>query len=1005
MYTFCKVRGAKVVVGFFNNEPRYLDLVLGALERATYVDAEDQPDWHVSYVLLLWLSHLLLAPFDLATISSNQAKSGTLSALDLQDDVPAIARRVIAVGFSYITSSTKAQDATASMLVRLASRPDMQVVQLPQKLVTWALQQLETDSIENTVMIHNRVGPLRFLAGMSLAAGSAEFGHLLPPIYRMCLKISESSAGSEASAVEKKVIIKIFRNIALISLRPASGPLLSFLEVTSVLEEVIDFLLLSLADRDTPVRYAASKAIGNIVLELEDEMGHEVIQAVLDIFKEDVPKDRTTFDVRAVNPLRWHGLTLALAHVLFKRSASPAQLEDIIEALLLALNFEQRTATGSSVGTNVRDAACFGIWSLSRRYTTAELLSVTQLRVSISNQHASDISVPQALAIQVLLSATLDPAGNIRRGSSAALQELIGRHPNQVHEGISLVQIVDYQAVGLRRRAMVDVACKAADLHAMYWSALVDGLLGWRGVGSSDVASRDSAASALGLLSVLSKAIQTGTLVQNVLKAVGRTPHHDTEMLHGLYLSLSYILDEARSGHTSGQQTFNASTMQQVWQVFSRDSLALHDYPSRALRAQLPTAVARLLSSLSRGSLVSRDANEMCSDASVLSDRQPPYRPDLRGVEAVLERLLARSEEPVLQMVPSVVKAVLSLKLELDVSLGALEFQDLIHRVRLDGERTTLSGAGRAIALGTLYDPYTSSARVVTKPDDLPPPNSVYPPPLIHEYNDHEKAIRIVTVLTELVTAKNVDWRVVGLRSLQLAIEGTGNLLKDVSSPPNAPKIGQVTAILVTALHQGLNDYTVDERGDVGSLVRLQAIECTSVLWDMHPTIEDSEGQPVLLSDMLRLSFEKMDRVRLRAAQSLSKQKACGKVGNNPKDLDISSLAYFNHMLRPLQTSECAWQRTAIWHGCVSCCGISAEPLLQSSRTALAEVLSSMQPAALNENMSTFAAVLKYLLEGGGNIHPALELLAFLLDMQIPQRLRGTDFKWVLHNRMRVNDY
>lgn len=55
------------------------------------------------------------------------------------------------------------------------------------------------------------------------------------------------------------------------------------------------------------------------------------------------------------------------------------------------------------------------------------------------------------MAVQLLLSACLDPAGNIRRGSSAALQELIGRHPNQVTEGIAIVQIVDYQAVGLRK--------------------------------------------------------------------------------------------------------------------------------------------------------------------------------------------------------------------------------------------------------------------------------------------------------------------------------------------------------------------------------------------------------------------------------------------------------------------------------------------------------------------------------------------------------------------------
>jgi hypothetical protein len=44
--------------------------------------------------------------------------------------------------------------------------------------------------------------------------------------------------------------------------------------------------------------------------------------------------------------------------------------------------------------------------------------------------------------------------------------------------------------------------------------------------------------------------------------------------------------------------------------------------------------------------------------------------------------------------------------------------------------------------------------------------------------------------------------------------------------------------------------------------------------------------------------------------------------------------------------------------------------------------------------MATFSDILKSMLIDNANMHPALELLAFLLDMQILQRLAGTDFKW-----------
>lgn len=36
IYTLCKVRGAKVIVGFLNNEPRYLDPILTKLEDVTF---------------------------------------------------------------------------------------------------------------------------------------------------------------------------------------------------------------------------------------------------------------------------------------------------------------------------------------------------------------------------------------------------------------------------------------------------------------------------------------------------------------------------------------------------------------------------------------------------------------------------------------------------------------------------------------------------------------------------------------------------------------------------------------------------------------------------------------------------------------------------------------------------------------------------------------------------------------------------------------------------------
>ena len=199
--------------------------------------------------------------------------------------------------------------------------------------------------------------------------------------------------------------------------------------------------------------------------------------------------------------------------------------------------------------------------------------------------------------------------------------------------------------------------------------------------------------------------------------------------------------------------------------------------------------------------------------------------------------------------------------------------------------------------------------------------------------------------------------------------------------------------IILHAVHRGLNDYTIDERGDIGSLVRLQAISCTSCLLAREDLNSKSDLLQLLHADIYRLSLEKLDRVRLAAAQV--RHLYLGLQLRPDNVATVSSLQYFIESLSPLAVDEPDWKYTALLDGCVSCAGISAEPLLQASRTALVHQLNATSQEQSTKLMSAFAAIMKSLLLEGSNIHPALELLAFLLDVQLPQRLTGaTDFKW-----------
>lgn len=941
IYTLCKVRGAKVIVGFLNNEPRYLDPILTKLENVTFDQSTEEMSWKVPYVLLLWLSHLLLTPFDLASISAKPVRDESYTGrMTLHADLPTVAQRVIQVGGTHLSASTKAQDAAAAMLVRLATRPDMQRFQVADSLVEDAIAGL-TPSAESPSTIYQQLGPLRFLAGI---ATSADVSHVLPSIYRSCERLSADVTASPVTenAVGKKLIVKIFRNIAILTLRlpSVSGPLLSFLQTNGVLEDVIDHLLQSLGDRDTPVRYAAAKAISLIISELEPEMGHEVIQAVLDTFKEDIPRSAVGIDYQTVNALKWHGLTLTLSHALFKRSASPSQLLDILNALVSALNFEQRTATGSSVGTNVRDAANFGIWSLSRRYTSDELLSVDMNDLRSVTSSSKQATVIQVMAVQLLLSACLDPAGNIRRGSSAALQELIGRHPNQVTEGIAIVQIVDYQAVGLRKRGLIDVAGKAASLDYLYWKALVDGLIGWRGLGSVDVISRE--ASALSLAKFVAIAGNRNSLTHIAERLLAEVENSDIEYMHGIVCSLSNLLDLPNDTLGGYDELI---VHRHYWRALQACGILNVDLNPRTLKSELPVAIARLITGVCRRESAHVERNTGTDFMG------------FDGMESITERLLARHEDTILQVIPDMAKQLNRLRRLTSQPSGCLCIQSLSRATTADSSKAVLTGAGRAIALGGIL--------------------LQHEPGLLGD-----DAARAIPVLSSLVRATNVDWRIIGLRALNLALQELNS-----SSRCDA----ELLAVVTQAIHTGLTDYTIDERGDVGSLVRLQGLTCVSSLLSLCQLLQ---------SDVLRLSLEKLDRVRGRAA--MYRQQCLPREYNVQDPDNINSKAYIYSALQPIFDPSCQpWARRALTEGAISCAGISGESLLQTSREILVESLDKADTQHLHTMLTTFSEILRDTLSSStpnaSNLMlPALDLLAFLLDMGIPQRLADASagFKW-----------
>lgn len=952
LYTLSKVRGHKVVVGFLGNEPKQLVLVLKALEDVTAhtLAHESRSCWQVAYVLLLWLSHLLLTPFDLTSISSDPCpfQDEFLSIYSLKK-IPPLASRILHVGLKHLPGPTKAQDAAALLLLRLSMRPDIRPLGLGESLVPEQLSVLVRNDQASTNGGYEQIGALRFLAGV---AASAELAQLIPAIYQRCQDVFDNPISNTiaADAVGKKLAVKIFRNVAILSLKLAHGSdkLSSFLEETSALETIIDYLLRALSDKDTPVRHAAAKAISLIVLELDSTMGYEVIQAVLDTFKEDIPRHAATLDFTTVNPLKWHGLTLTLAQIVLKRSASPDQLPDILLALFSALQFQQRTATGSTLGTSVRDAANFGIWSLARRYTTAELSSVPKNEFSSRRLEEFGPSIIQLLAIELIISACLDPSGNIRRGSSAALQELIGRHPDEVLHGIALVQIVDYQAVGLRNRGMIEVAKQTASMHQIYWTALLDGLLGWRGLGSHDVPSREGAAASIAGLFVVQLASGNSDLdtMSAIRLGLRSTKAEDLESFHGYLLTVANMLKED-SNHSSATSIDPAI----LWSIFTLVESTFADFGPRLLRTELPASSARLLTELLH----------MCNSPMANHGfwKSIPHQ----AVDFFVEQLLTRREGWLLRLIPELVIEQQQLTRSHGMTFSSIDLDRLADKLAIDSCNRGQHGAGRAIALGTLCLRDGID-------DDLP---------------RFDK--RVLESLTSLVNASDVDWRIIGADALQYSVRHA------VRSSLKKESVQLRT--ICDAIQRALNDYTIDERGDIGSLVRIRAISCVSAIFEtgLLDGIPDLKDQ--LADEICRLSLEKLDRVRLQAAECRERY-----LELNATVVDIASVshsAYFAAAILSIVDNGTSESRKySLVKGCMSCAGTGSESLLLMARRVLATYLTPASEEQLTYLMTTLLEILKtFIAENAHGLLAGLEFLAFLLESGLIDPLYdSSQVKW-----------
>ncbi|KMU87941.1 hypothetical protein CIHG_05708 [Coccidioides immitis H538.4] len=925
IYVLCKVRGVKVITRFLNNEPRYLEHILRAFIDWDSVVADNDAaassmgqglplTWEERYVILQWLSHLFLAPFDLASISSDTIPIpyDNLSVLSgLSAYLPPVTRSALSISLKYALLPGKERETAVALLARLALRSDMQKLGVLEALINWAYSTLDSNSSGSTNPEYATIGILSFIARLGVQGRADDLGPYVESISdrTMALTIEKSPVckAIRASAFARKILIKIIRSMAILTLALEERLSREFSDKSStILENAIDHFLLSLADKDTPVRLAASKALSMVTLKLGPEMGSDIVEAVLEALEDNIlyeKRDGTLIsrfqaektdpslikrNTSAVNTQIWHGQILTLGHLLFRRALPSSKLGQVLQSLFCGLDFEQRSSTGSSVGSGVRDASCFGIWSVARKYSTKELQVLDPREVKVRT--SQDDNVLQVLAIELVCAACLDPSGNIRRGASAALQELIGRHPDMVFEGISLVQIVDYHAVARRAKAMQEVARDAAALGSIYWLPLFGALLDWRGIGSPDSRSRRAAASAIGELSSQGSYNTILAVLCQTRQRLSDMSPYAIEPRHGCLLSLAAVIETFLSFKLTepdpdGTARQIASEVSKVWEILdsktgpTKESLTLSE-----LRPDLiAEASARFLSALAR------------SYAPAAGQSGPSRRLPEKFLNKAIDILglcVCRSDD-----IP--MKASSEAASDLFVLLSSEKQLDVLKRWldNIDASWKSATGQGQIAALGAVFKhvPTAGQGRKLIL-----------------------RGLLKSTAVEELIAKRKSAAQCIATQILPFSDE---------------------IELLSSHLQVFLNDYTTDRRGDIGSLIRLEAIG--GVKLNLQSKFRRSPYTHDLMKCVIRLAAEKLDKVRFEAWKCFEafwgSEPALPPLQMMYEHLsEVCTVEYFLQLFILLSVD---WLRPSLLKGLVTSFSAGTEGLVRASRLALVQFI------------------------------------------------------------------
>ncbi|KAL6538962.1 hypothetical protein OROMI_025288 [Orobanche minor] len=488
IYSLVTVCGYKAVVRFFPHQVFDLELAVSLLEKCHTITSvssslrqESTGEMEAKCVILLWLSILVLIPFDISSVDTSISYNNTLEKVE-----PApLVLRITGISKDYLSDAGPMRTIAALLLSKLLTRPDMPKPFF--SFLEWTHQVLSshTDDVMNHFQL---IGTLEALVAIFKAGGRKLLLDVVPIIWDDISLLINSSYATR-NPLLRKYLMKLTQRIGLtfIPHRSSSwryvgktsslGDNISFfasrktgeckyilnagdpnseqssrsleneeeMDIPEIVEEIIEILLTGLRDMNTVVRWSAAKGIGRITSCLTYALSVVVLSHILKLF---LPGEGDG---------SWHGGCLALAELARRGLLLPLSLHDVVPIVVKALHYDIRRGH-HSVGSHVRDAAAYVCWAFGRAYDSTVMRDIFG-----------------KLAPHILTMACYDREVNCRRAAAAAFQENVGRQGSYPH-GIDVVNTADYFSLSSRAYSYVDVAVSIAK-YENYLYHFVDELL------------------------------------------------------------------------------------------------------------------------------------------------------------------------------------------------------------------------------------------------------------------------------------------------------------------------------------------------------------------------------------------------------------------------------------------------------------------------------------------------------------------------------------------------